>query len=267
MTMDAAMVDEYLSRIGATRPRRADLDALRALQERHVLSVPFENLDYHLDEDIHLDERVVQKIVRARRGGGCYELNPSFGFLLRTLGYQVSILGAQVRRPDGLGSPLGHLVLRVDLEESWLVDVGFRKNSRLPLRIASSDVQPDPHGDYRLTRTDNGAIDVSADGVPLYRVDDRPVRLQDFRPTLWWFRTCPDSPFLQDLFCSMPTTDGRVTLKGDRLTRTSGGERFTEVLPDDDAIRAAYRKYFGFELDELPTAPVAAPGSTGVQLD
>ncbi|GAA1920616.1 arylamine N-acetyltransferase family protein [Streptantibioticus ferralitis] len=267
MTMDAAMVDEYLGRIGATRPRRADLDALRELQERHVLSVPFENLDYHLDEDIFLDERVVQKIVRDRRGGGCYELNPSFGFLLTALGYQVGILGAQVRRPDGLGSPLGHLVLRVDLEEPWLVDVGFRKNSRLPLRIASPDVQPDPHGDYRLTRTENGAIDVSADGAPLYRVDDRPVRLQDFRPTLWWFRTCPDSPFLQDLFCSLPTTDGRVTLKGDRLTRTSGGERSTEVLPDDDAIRAAYRKFFGFELDTLPTAPVVAPGSSGVQLD
>ncbi len=265
--MDAAMVDEYLSRIGAARPRRADLDGLRHLQERHVLSVPFENLDYHLGRDIMLDERVVDKIVRARRGGGCYELNPSFGFLLEALGYRVSILGAQVRRPDGLGSPLGHLVLRVDLEESWLVDVGFRKNSRLPLRLDSGDVQPDPHGDYRLTRTPDGAIDLSADGAPLYRVDDRPVRLPDFRPTLWWFRTCPDSPFLSDLFCSLPTTDGRVTLKGDRLTRTRGGERTVEVLPDDEAVRAAYRKYFGFELDELPTPPVVAPGSPGVQLD
>lgn len=42
----AAAVDAYLARIGADRPVRADIDALRDLQHRHLLAVPFENLSF-----------------------------------------------------------------------------------------------------------------------------------------------------------------------------------------------------------------------------
>ncbi|MFI9778666.1 arylamine N-acetyltransferase [Streptomyces sp. NPDC051956] len=260
-------VDAYLERIGAVRPVRADLGTLVQLHERHVLAVPFENLDYHLDEDIVMDERVVDKIVRRRRGGGCYEINPAFGLLLEALGYTVHILPAQVYRPDGLGSRQGHLVLRVDLTEgSWLVDAGFRRNSRRPLLLGTPRAQHDPHGVYELTESEAG-IDLRLDGAPLYRVDPTPCRIEDFAPTLWWFRTFPGSPFRQDLFCSLPTPTGRVTLKGDVLTRTASGVRTQQVLVDDAAVHAAYKTHFGFGLDRLPTPPVVAPGTTGVQFD
>ncbi|TLQ42458.1 arylamine N-acetyltransferase family protein [Streptomyces marianii] len=265
-----SLVDAYLERIGAERPERADSAALRRLQERHVLSVPFENLDYHFDQDtdIVMDERVLDKIVHLRRGGGCYEINPALGLLLEALGYTVSILPAQVHRPDGLGSRQGHLVLRVDLPDgsSWLVDAGFRRNSRRPLRIGLAGPQQDPHGSYELHETAEG-LQLDLDGTPLYLVDPRPCRIEDFGPTLWWFRTCPGSPFRQDLFCSLPTIEGRVTLKGNVLTRTERGERTRQVLADDAAVLAAYERYFGFRLDRLPTPPVLPEGSTGVQLD
>jgi N-hydroxyarylamine O-acetyltransferase len=262
-----SFVDEYLRRIGASRPAHADLDGLRHLQERHVLAVPFENLDYHLDQEIHLDEKVVEKIVRDRRGGGCYELNPSLGFLLAALGYEVSVHPGQSYRDGVLGPPMMHLVLKVVLAgEPWLVDAGFRRNSRRPLRMSSRDPQPDPHGEYRLADTGGHGIDVLLNGQPLYRFDDRPARLSDFQPTLWWWRTAPESPFLRDLFCSMPTETGRVTLKGRVLTRADGGERVVEELADDAAVLAAYKDHFGFSLDHLPAEPAAA-GSRGIQLD
>jgi N-hydroxyarylamine O-acetyltransferase len=262
-----AMVADYLRRIGATRPPRADLDGLRHLQERHVLSVPFENLDYHLDQEIHLDEKVVEKIVHNRRGGGCYELNPSLGYLLRALGYQVTVHPGQVYRAGVLGPPMMHLVLKVVLDdESWLVDAGFRRNSRRPLLLSSRAPQADPHGEFRLADTDGHGIDVLLDGQPLYRFDDRPVRLEDFLPTLWWWRTAPESPFLRDLFCSLPTETGRVTLKGRKLTRSDGDQRYAEELADDAAVLAAYKDHFGFSLDTLPTEPAHA-GAKGIQLD
>ena len=260
------MVDQYLRRIEADRPRRADIDALRHLQNRHVLSVPFENLDYHLDREIHLDENVAHKIVRERRGGGCYELNPSFGFLLQALGYEVTVHPGQVYRSGVLGPPMMHLVLRVQLAEPWLVDVGFRRNSRTPLPLDSADPQQDPHGEFRIVDHDQG-IDVVLDGQPLYRIDDRPCRLTDFLPTLWWYRTAPDSPFLRDLFCSLPTETGRVTLKGNRLTRVDGDERVIEDLADDAAVIAAYKEHFGFGLDSPPRQPATAAGAKGIQLD
>jgi N-hydroxyarylamine O-acetyltransferase len=264
--VDDALVEDYLSRIGATRPAHADLDALRHLQERQVMTVPFENLDYHLDDEpIHMDEKALDKIVYRRRGGGCYETNPALGFLLTALGFTVEILPGQVYRPEGLGPRMCHLVLRVTLGETWLVDTGFGRNSRLPLRFGDRRPQRDPHGEYRLVDVDSGGIDVFLNEKPLYRVDDRPCRLDDFRPTLWWWRTSPDSPFLQDVFCTLPTADGRVTLRGRRLTRSEGGERITEELTDDAAVLAAYKKYFDIGLDKLPREPDSE--SLGAQID
>ncbi|MCP3755174.1 arylamine N-acetyltransferase [Streptomyces sp. TBY4] len=267
--LNDAQVDAYLDRIGATRPERADLAALRLLQERHCLTVPFENLDYHFPGTaVHMDEQVLEKLVDRRRGGGCYEVNPAFGYLLSALGYQVEILPGQVYRPDGPGPFMGHLALRVLLDgEAWLVDVGFGRNSRTPLRFATDEPQQDVHGSYRVVASEGeGAwgFDVLLNDRPLYRIDDRPVRVADFVPTLWWWRTAPESPFLADVFCSLPTEDGgRITLKGNRLTQITGSERIVEDLEGDEAVLAAYRKYFGFDLDALPATP--EPGRAGIQ--
>lgn len=264
---DDIPVAAYLDRIGATRPDRPDIGSLRHLQERHVLSVPFENLDYHLDRPIFMDERVLDKIVHQHRGGGCYEVNPAFAFLLRALGYRVEIHPGRVYRPGGvLGPAMCHLALRVELEETWLVDVGFGRNSRLPLRWNCRLAQQDPDGEYRIQDAEDGGIDVYLNGRPLYRLDTRPCRLEDFQPTLWWWRTSPQSPFLQEVFCTLRTETGRVTLKGNTLTVVDGAERTTEEL-SDDALFAAYRKYFGFNLDRLPRQPEATDqGVAGPQL-
>ncbi|MFI2431536.1 arylamine N-acetyltransferase [Streptomyces sp. NPDC018693] len=253
-----AQVAAYLDRIGADRPEKPDLEALRRIQERHCLTVPFENLDYHLDTDIHMDERAVDKIVYRRRGGGCYEVNPALGLLLRSLGYEVEILPGQVYRPEGPGPFLGHLALRVRLEGfDWLVDAGFGRNSRHPLRFDVTEPQSDPHGTYEVRPDDEfGGHEVLLNGRPLYRLGDRTVRIADFAPTLWWWRTAPESPFLQDLFCSLPTEDGgRITLKGNQLTVAGADGRTTVELADDEAVLAAYREHFGITLDRLPRQP------------
>jgi len=127
----------YLGRIGARRPTEPSLAGLRVLQERHLATVPFENLSIHLGEWIRLDEdALVDKVVRRGRGGFCYELNGAFAALLTALGYRVSLVSAQVYSPDGeLSAPFDHMALLVDLAEPWLVDVGFGRFSRWPLRL------------------------------------------------------------------------------------------------------------------------------------
>ncbi|MBQ0827202.1 arylamine N-acetyltransferase family protein [Streptomyces tagetis] len=259
---------DYLRRIEASRPERPDVAALRHLMERHLLSVPFENLGYHLGEDVFMDERVLDKIVHKNRGGGCYEVNPALSFLLTSLGYEVDILPGWVHRPDGLGPFLGHLALRVKAGgEDWLVDVGFGRNSRFPLRLASREPQHDPHGVYQLHDTGDGAVDVHLGGRPLYRVAERPVRVEDFAPTLWWYRTSPDSSFLQAVFCSVRTPDGLVTLKGNtHLSRVAGRERSRSTLEGEAQSLAAYKELFGISLDHLPEVP-AGGVTTGVRTD
>lgn len=247
-------VDAYLARIGATRPAAPTAEALAELHERHLLTVPFENLSVHLREPIVLDEdALADKIVRRRRGGFCYELNGAFAGLLRELGFEVTLLSARTYGEHGFAAPFNHLTLRVDLEEPWLADVGFGRFARRPLRLTGCDAQADTEGEFLLLDAPDGDVDVRHDGKPAYRLEQRPRQLADFAPTCWWQATSPDSHFTANLLCTLPTEQGRATLAGDQLIETTNGKRVERVLFGDEIVEA-YRVYFGIELSEPPVA-------------
>lgn len=254
-------MDAYLRRIGATRPARADAAALRDLQLRHLHTVPFENLSIHLGEDIVLEEKpLLAKVVDARRGGFCYELNGAFAALLRDLGFTVTLLQARVFGPQGqLGIPYDHLALRVetaDSSNSWLADVGFGDHSHYPLAFDERGDQQDPAGTFRIAEgPELGDLDVYRDGKPQFRLETRPRCLADFTAGAWWHRTSPASHFTQSVVCSRLTPEGRITLSGRKLVTTEHGERQEQPLADDAAVLAAYRDHFGLVLDRVPPTP------------
>ncbi|MFI2258786.1 arylamine N-acetyltransferase [Streptomyces tubercidicus] len=167
--MGTAGTAAYLERIGVERPASADADALHALHLSHLRTAPFENLSIHLGEETVLAEQpVLDKIVGARRGGFCYELNGAFAMLLGALGFEVELLSARVFGAEGrLGVPYDHLALRVQTPGGpWLADVGFGRHSHFPLRWDSRAEQTDPGGVFRTEETGDGDLDVLRDGSP-----------------------------------------------------------------------------------------------------
>ncbi|MFE0035943.1 arylamine N-acetyltransferase [Streptomyces sp. NPDC059015] len=249
--------DAYLRRIGAERPYRADGEALRELQQRHLRSVPFENLSIHLGEDVVLEDKpLLDKVVGARRGGFCYELNGAFAALLRSLGFGVTLFQARVFTGDGqLGIPYDHLALRVETVDGsgpWLADVGFGDHCHYPLLLDERGDQSDPAGTFRIAEAPDGDLDVLRDGEPQLRLEPRPRELEDFEAGAWYHRTSPASHFTQKLVCSRLTDDGRITLSGRKLVTTAHGQREERQLGDDAEILAAYREHFGLELDRVP---------------
>ncbi|MDQ0381566.1 arylamine N-acetyltransferase family protein [Amycolatopsis thermophila] len=262
-------VDAYLRRIGAERPGPTDIGNLRRLQRHHLESVPFENLGAHLDEQIDLGSPALfDKIVQRRRGGLCYELNGAFAMLLRELGYTVQLLGARVRGRDGrLGPPLDHLALRVDLDVPWLVDVGFGRFSISPLRLDVREPQDDPDGRFLLREAPRGDLDVTRDGVVVYRLETRPRELGEFDAKAWWHSTSPRSPFTRGPLCSRLTPGGRITLAGRRLIEISDAGRSERDLTGDAAVVAAYRRYFGFEIDRPPEPRPRNPREKEIHLN
>ncbi|MGW9449493.1 arylamine N-acetyltransferase family protein [Streptomyces sp. NPDC055632] len=251
-----AEVEAYLRRIGAERPVRADAATLRELHLLHLRTVPFENLSIHLGEPVVLDEKaLLGKVVDARRGGFCYEVNAAFAVLLRGLGYGVELLQARVVGEGGrLGIPYDHMALRVETVEGerWLADVGFGDHSHFPLVLDARDDQEDPGGVFRIAETAGGDLEVLRDGEPQYRVEVRPRELADFTVGSWYHRTSPDSHFTRSLVCSRLTEEGRITLSGTKLITRAREERDERVLDGDDEVREAYRELFGIELDALP---------------
>lgn len=264
--MDEQALIAYLRRIGAERPHILDEAALAGLHRAHLMAVPFENLSIHLGEPISLDGRdLISKIVTRRRGGFCYELNGAFALLLEALGADVVRAGARVYGDGRLGPPFDHLALIVRLpggDGRWLADVGFGDHSTYPLRYDSRHEQQDPGGRFVLADAEGdggaGDVDVLRDGQPQYRIEPRERSLADFIPTCWWQQTAPQSHFRQNTICSRITADGRITLSGRTLIRTSGGARTEQQLRTDDAVLAAYRDHFGITLDQLPATPEMA---------
>ena len=259
--MDHETAVAYLDRIGVSAPAPGDAADLRSLHRAHQLTVPFENLSIHLAEPISLDERdLIDKIVRRRRGGFCYELNGAFALLLEALGAQVSRVAARVYGEAGLSPPLDHLALIVrpaDGSGPWLADVGFGSHSDYPLLLEARDDQDDPAGRFRLADASEGDIDVLRDGKAQYRIETRERSLADCVPTCWWQQTSPLSHFTRSTICSRLTQDGRVSISGRTLIQTKGVTRTEQHMDSDDDLLAAYRDHFGVVLSRVPDDPAA----------
>src|SRR5437879_1437812 len=137
----------YMQRIGYRGPLKPSVEVLRKLHSRHLLSVPFENLDIHLGRPIILNEDTFyEKIIKHHRGGFCYELNGSFAALLKSLGFKVRMLSVRVARKNGGFTPeFDHMTLMVTMKDRWLADVGFGESFTEPKRL-----------DFQGPQTDNG---------------------------------------------------------------------------------------------------------------
>src|SRR6201986_436760 len=228
------------ARVGVTPTAAGNAAGLRTLHRAHQMKVPFVNLSIHLAEPISLDERdLIDKIVRRRRGGFCYELNGAFALLLEALGAQVSRVAARVYGEAGLSPPFDHLALIVrpaDGSGPWLADVGFGSHSAYPLLLEARDDQDDPAGRFRLAEAGAGDVDGLKDGQPQYRLETRERSLADCVPTCWWQQTSPQSHFTQSTICSRLTPGGRVSISGRTLILTQDGTRTEQLLDTDEAL-------------------------------
>ena len=113
-------------RRASARSPRASTRSSRS-HRAHCAAIPFENLDILLGRPIALDLPALEaKLVRARRGGYCFEQNTLFQAALEALGFRVTALAARVRVGATEVRPRTHMLLRVDLPEgAFVADVGF----------------------------------------------------------------------------------------------------------------------------------------------
>ena len=232
------MLDAYLARIAYDGPREPTAGTLRALQERHLYSVPFENLDIHWKRPIVVDtRRFLHKIIDERRGGFCYELNGGFAWLLRELGFDVTMLSARVPTADGgLGPPFDHMALLVPAGGvRWLVDVGFGDFSLHPLNLDgdNGELEIVPGDEWEVRR--NGKLE--------YRFTLEPHELHEYGPMCHYQQYDPSSHFTKKRICSLATPEGRITLTDEKLIVTRNGERTETPVPPQEWDRVLYETF------------------------
>jgi len=246
-----------LRRIGVTGPIRADARTLKRLHRQHLFTVPFENLSIHMGGPVSLDlAALYDKIVRRRRGGFCYELNGLFAELLRRLGYRVTLLSAGVARDGGgFGPEYDHLLLLIELDRRWMVDVGFGENFKSPLDLDASGAQIQGSKAYRILRRDEFHLLQERSGAGRWRDSYRftlaPRELAEFEAMCRWHQTSPDSHFTRNRVCSLATPLGRKTLSGMKLIETGrNGMRRERAVADEAEYRRLLHDLFDVRLSK-----------------
>nr|XP_006634658.1 PREDICTED: arylamine N-acetyltransferase, pineal gland isozyme NAT-3-like [Lepisosteus oculatus] len=264
--------EQYLLRIGCSGPVSPTLATLQLIHHKHLLSVPFENLTIHCGGQILLElPWIYDKIVTQHRGGFCFENNGLFSWLLSQLGFEVTLLSAQVRNSitGRYGPPFDHLIIQVVLEgRRWLCNVGFGAGFQLPLSLETGEPQQQGDGLYRVRHRGETLFLETAREKPgegeggegqgawteLYKFTLQPRRLEEFKAMCWYHQSSPSSIFFCKSLCSLLLPGGRLSYMGRRLITThsppgeGGNGTRTVVELSDGEIPAVLRERFGIEL-------------------
>jgi N-hydroxyarylamine O-acetyltransferase len=248
-------VKAYLDRIHYDGPLNLDAETLRQLHIAHLWAVPFENLSIHHGQPIVLeDSALFNKIVERRRGGFCYELNGLFAALLRSVGFDVSMLSASVANATGeYGPDFDHMALLVNQNQRWLADVGFGDSFLEPLSLDDDSEQVQGERVYRIVADGEYSIleqrETFGPWRPQYRFTLRSHAYPDFAEMCRYHQTSPQSHFTQNRVCTRATAVGRITLSEMRLITTVRGTRRKErILETDEEYAKALDEYFGIKL-------------------
>jgi N-hydroxyarylamine O-acetyltransferase len=254
MTMD---IQSYLRRIAYDGSVEPSVQTLRELHRAHMLAVPFENLDIHLDRRIALEDAAIfSKIVDSRRGGFCYEMNGLFAAMLKGMGFRVDMLSASVARENGsFGPPFDHMALLVHLDKRWLADVGFGDSFCEPVLLDERGEQMRDGYAYRIIDDSVNFILQRREDEGLwkdqYRFTLKPYEYRDYEERCRYHETSPESNFTRRCVCSRATDEGRITLSGMRLIITRGSHKEERLLEDESQYAAALKDHFGVDLGGL----------------
>ena len=250
-------VSAYLNRINYRGSTEPILETLRGIHRAHLLTVPFENLDIHRNKPIVLNEAALfEKIVINKRGGYCYELNGLLTSLLREMGFNVTMFSSNVIH-GGIPAEIDHLSLLIQLDEHWIVDVGFGDSSRLPLRLAEGENQFGVDSTYRFVRSEDRWLlqrlleSNEWHDEYSFNVDMGSLALPDFENANCYYQTAPESYFVQGRICSRATEDGRISLTGDTLIVTRNGQREETPIEGEQAFVRALKRHFGIDIHHM----------------
>lgn len=245
-------VKKYLNRIEIEQTEiTKDLETLKLLQKKHLLTVPFENLDIPWQRPIILDpKKFYEKIVDQNRGGFCYELNGLFNELLNEIGFPSKIISAKVMQRDGnFGAEYDHLAILTKIgEEEFLVDVGFGDFIVEPLKFVLDVEQIDEKGTFLIRKFDNEYFEVvKKDGENWqseYIFKELARDLTEFTEMCNFHQTSPESHFTHGKLCSLMLENGRKTLTDKIFIETKDGERKeTQVNSDNDFNEILFREF------------------------
>ena len=259
--MSAIDLDAYLERIGFDARPRADLATLREIHRLHACAIPFENLSALVGEPIALDAASLErKLVRAGRGGWCFEQNLLLRHALEAIGFEVTQLAARVRWnvPPHVHTPRSHCLLRVATEQGdYIADVGFGGQSfTAPLALTPGVEQPTPHETFRLVEDARQLrVETRIEGAwqVLYVFDLVEALQADYEVSTWYLAHHPQSQFVNGVIAARAEPGRRHALRHTRYAiHHRDGRTERREIADARELRALLEGPLAIRLDDVP---------------
>ena len=234
-------VKKYFERLGLELPEPLVPDSalLQKLHYAHCCAVPYENHDMIRAIPTSLEEDgLYRKIVEEGKGGICFELNGSFGYLLTALGYKVTDYAARYLRGESEIPMRRHRVMKVEAVDGvWLCDVGIGEVAqRYPIAMVEGLEQEQFGEVYKLLKEEElGWVlwDLhKGQWRKFYSFTEEVQRQADFIALNFYCEKHPDSPFNKDEMFAVKTAEGRKTLDGHIYKEFKNGEVLVKELSD-----------------------------------
>jgi N-hydroxyarylamine O-acetyltransferase len=264
---DSLDLDAYFERIHWGGATTSTFPTLAGLLRAHLLSIPFENFDVLLGRGIRLDLDGVQaKLVRARRGGYCFEHATLFAAVLEKLGFQTVRHTARVIVFAPIAAaPRTHMFLTVRLPEgTFVVDPGFGPfASRIPIPLIDGAAARGDYETHWMIRDGNRwtlRAELGGKSIDAWVTTLEPDQPVDFEMGNYYTASHPNSLFVNRLIIASLNEQGRVTAMNRDANLWRENTPCPTQLADRPALRALLIAHFGFDLPEVerlkvPTIP------------
>ncbi len=257
MKLTSDLFNRYLDHLGLQKNPPSEL-FLKQLLKAQIIKFPFENIsklilwnegkvnnlinfETHLNNSINLN-----------CGGTCYANNYYFSRLLKFLGFDVSIHGADM----GTGIDV-HLVLKVNLNDKiFLVDVGYGAPFFDPFYISSFKPQGVKMGEleYKIVLTNDNRFQVLVlkrnNLVHDYIVNNKVQEIEYFAEEIR-NSFCNDSEFMDKLriFCFF--NDHSIELNNNKYTINSDNSSDHYLIKNIEELKKVVSTKFN-----LPKLPI-----------
>jgi arylamine N-acetyltransferase len=241
-TLDGALRDRVLERLGLRAPPEPTLDGLNALYRAWCHGVPFDNARKRLamahGEPGPLPGGDGDDFFRAwlehGAGGTCWPSSNGLYELVASCGFAARRASASMR--DGGDPNHGTVLVRIDGQD-YMADTAMLTNQVFPLRRGESYAAGTPLMPVRIEAVeDSWRIWISFDGRPepfACRMLEDPVGHPFYLERYEISRRL--SPFNNALYARRNVKDGRVTVAGATrfTTRADGSSEQAELAPGD----------------------------------
>ncbi|XP_069489996.1 arylamine N-acetyltransferase, pineal gland isozyme NAT-3-like [Ambystoma mexicanum] len=237
---------EYFKRIcyrGSTE--KANMDTLTAIFQHHIKAIPFENASGYCGETVFLDfEAIFEKLVMKKRGGCCWEHNFLFYWIIKEMGYAVTLIGGNFYIPELeiYSINISHPMLTVVVDgTTYLLDAGAGLGYQMwqPIEVVSGMVDHQIPGTFCLTEKrglwyldkteryqhnpsmQNSGTEGEETCIHILFFTLKPRSMGFFQPVCTYLQSCEDFILSSNLLCSIQLPGGYFGLFNNKLTKVT----------------------------------------------